>query len=162
MSSDRIRSYSWDDPQPSIDAAHGLSGLAFLRAIIAGDLPHPPMGHTLGFEMIEADEGRVAFAGEPAEFLLNPMGAIHGGYFGVLLDSAMSCAVGTLLAAGQGYTTLEYKVNLVRGMTPATGQVRAEGWVVHAGRRTATAEGRITDVEGRILGHGSTTCVILS
>ena len=162
MKLDRTRSYSWDDPQISFDAAQRLDGLAFMHAIIAGELPQPPIARTLGFELIEAEKGRCVFAGQPGEFLLNPHGAVHGGYFGVLLDSAMGCAVGSTLAAGQAHTTLEYKINTVRGMTAATGLVRTEGWVVHAGRRTATAEGRIVDAKGRILGHGNTTCIILS
>ena len=152
----------WHDPRAHLARVEEMSGIEFLQAIVDGELPQAPIAEAMGFRLAEVAAGRAVFVGTPEGHMMNPMGAIHGGYFGALLDSAMGCAVGTLCAAGQGYTTLEYKINLVRGMTPETGEVRTEGWVVHGGRRTATAEGRITDAAGRLIGHGSTTCIILS
>jgi uncharacterized protein (TIGR00369 family) len=138
----------------------GLSGLDFLTAIATGKLPQPPIAETLGFQLVEVERGRAVFAGTPARGHMNPLGTIHGGYAGTLLDSCMACSVQTTLEKGSGYTTLEYKVHLVRPMTEATGPVRAEGRVVHAGRRAATAEGRLTDANGNVLAHGTTTCLV--
>ena len=139
-----------------------LSGLEFLEAIGRGDLPPAPMATLLGIEPVEVSPGRAVFAGVPAEEHYNPIGAVHGGYAATLLDSAMGCAVHTTLPAGVGYTTLELSANLVRGITPATGPVICEGRVLHAGRRTATAEARLTaEAGGALLAHAKTTCLIL-
>ena len=137
-----------------------MSGLDFLSAIASGKLPQPPIAETLGFRLAEVERGRAVFLGTPARAHMNPLGTIHGGYAGTLLDSCMACSVQSTLELGFGYTTLEYKVHLVRPMTEATGPVRAEGRVVHAGRRAATAEGRITDTKGAVLAHGTTTCLV--
>lgn len=158
---ERDRQYSWDDPQPLADAIRMLSGLDLLSQIAAGTLPSPSIGATLGFRLAEVEEGQATFEGGWAEHLLNPAGALHGGWYGILLDSAMGCAVHSTLPVGVGYTTLEYKVNITRGITAKAGRLRAEGWVVHRGRRTATAEGRIIDAQDKIYAHGSETCLIL-
>ena len=144
-------------------AAHGLtlSGLDYVRAIFAGELPPPPIATLLGFRGVEAERGRALFEIVPGEEHYNPIGSVHGGVALTLLDSAMGCAVHTLLDAGVGYTTLEVKANFVRPITAETGVVRCEGVVVHGGSRVATAEGRVTDDGGKLLAHGTTTCLVL-
>jgi uncharacterized protein (TIGR00369 family) len=141
------------------DVAH-LSGLELIGGWAEGRLPPPPIGKALNFNLVEAEFGRTIFEGEPLRDFYNPIGSVHGSYAAALLDSAMGCAVHTALSAGQGYTTLEYKINLVRGMTDKTGRVRAEGKVLQVGRRVAVAEGRLTDAQGRVLAHGTTTCLV--
>ena len=141
------------------DVAH-LSGLEMIAGWAEGRLPPPPIGKTLNFGLVEVEFGRTVFEGEPLRDFYNPIGSIHGSYAAALLDSAMGCAVHSALSAGQGYTTLEYKISLVRGMTDKTGRVRAEGKVLQVGRRVASAEGRLTDSQGRLLAHGTTTCLV--
>jgi uncharacterized protein (TIGR00369 family) len=141
------------------EVAH-LSGLEFFQAIFDGKVPPPPIGKTLNFWPVEFEYGRAVFEGEPLRDFYNPIGSIHGSYAAALLDSAMSCAVHTTLPAGSAYTTLEYKINLTRGMTDKTGRIRAEGRIVQVGKRIGTAEGRIVDEQGRVLAHGNTTCLI--
>ena len=136
-----------------------MSGLAFLRAIIAGELPMPPICQSLGFALITADDGRVVFAGETGWHAMNPIGSIHGGFAATLLDSCLACSVHSTLPEGRGYTTLEIKINMVRGMTAETGLVRAIGEVVHRGRQISTAEGRLIGADGKLYAHGSTTCM---
>lgn len=139
-----------------------LSGLDYMRALIAGEEPAPPIAELMGFDLIEVDEGYALFRGEPGEQHLNPIGSVHGGFAATLLDSALGCAVHTTLPPGVGYSTLELSVNLVRGITPATGPVLAEGHIVHAGRRTATAEAKLhAEDGGALLAHATTTCIIL-
>jgi uncharacterized protein (TIGR00369 family) len=136
------------------------SGLEFLRGIIDGRHPAPPIAETLGFHLTDVEAGRAAFVATPARKHYNPIGSVHGGFAATLLDSCMGCAVHSTLDAGQGYTTLEFKVSLTRGMTDQTGPVRAEGRIIASGRRTATAEGRLTDATGRLLAHATTTCLL--
>ena len=151
-----------DDLAVLAQAAPERSGLDFLRAIRDGDLPRPPIQHLLGFELVEVDEGRAVFTLTPREEHYNPIGSLHGGVTGTLLDSAMGVAVHTTRPAGHGYTTLEIKFNLVRPVTVDTGEVRAEGNVVHAGSRIATAEGRLLRAsDGALLAHGTSTCLLL-
>jgi uncharacterized protein (TIGR00369 family) len=138
-----------------------MSGLEFLQSIISGELPPPPIADTLGFRLAEAIPGRVVFVAQPAEYHYNPIGVVHGGLAATLLDSCMSCAVLSNLPAGVGYTTLEIKVNYTRPITTETGELRAEGAVVHAGNMTATAQGRLVDQAGKLYAHGTTTCIIL-
>jgi uncharacterized protein (TIGR00369 family) len=142
------------------EVARTLSGLEIMQGMMAGLYPAPPIAKTLGFDLVDVSAGTAVFACTPTLQHYNPLGGVHGGLFGTLLDSAMGCAVHTMMAAGQGYTTLEYKVQLVRGMTVKTGLVRAEGTVLHCGRRMATAEGRIVDATGKLYAHGTTTCLI--
>lgn len=155
----RVRTYEWQDPKYIADGGFDLSGLDFLRRLIAENLV-PPIAATMNFTLSEVAEGRAVFTGVPGEYHYNPIGTVHGGYFATLLDSAMGCAVHTTLPAGLAYTTLEFKINLVRPLTIATGEVACEASVVHRGRRMATAEGRIVDGDGKIYAHGSTTCMI--
>lgn len=145
----------------SMETLRSLSGLAFLEKMIAGELPPPPIARTMGFTLAEVRKGEAVFVCTPTFEHYNPIGSVHGGLAGTLLDSAMSCAVQTAVEVGYGYTTLEYRVHLVRGMTDKTGPVRAEGKIVHAGRRAATAEGRIVDAKGNLYAHGTTTCLIM-
>jgi uncharacterized protein (TIGR00369 family) len=140
-----------------------VTGLEFLRAIAAGELPGAPIADLLGFAPVEAEEGRVVFAAVPEQQHYNPIGTVHGGLAATLLDSAMGCAVHSTLPAGVGYTTLELKVNFVRTITSETGRILCEGTVVHRGGRVATAEGRVfAEADGALLAHGTTTCLIFS
>jgi uncharacterized protein (TIGR00369 family) len=144
----------------SVDPA-ALSGLETMRALIAGKLPAPSIAETLGFTLVEVEEGRALFEGTPSDRILNPHGAVHGGWALTLLDSCTGCAAHTTLAPGVGYTTVETKGNFVRPITPTTGLVRTEGTVVAVGRTIITAEGRITDAQGRLLAHGTSTLLVL-
>ncbi len=143
-----------------LDTIRTLSGLEFLTRIISGELPRPPIAGLLGFSLTEAEEGRVVFEAEPQRHHYNPIGSVHGGFAATLLDSCMSCAVQTKLPVGKGYTTLEFKVNLVRALTDETGPIRAEGTAIQVGSRVGTAEGRLIDASGRLYAHGTTTCLI--
>ena len=142
-----------------VDIAH-LSGIEFFAAMMVGKIPPPPIGKTLNFWPAEFEFGRAVFEGEPTRDVYNPIGSVHGSFAAALLDSCMGCAVHSALAAGQAYTTLEYKISLVRGMSDRTGRVRAEGKVLQVGRRVATAEGRLVDSNGRLLAHGTSTCLL--
>jgi uncharacterized protein (TIGR00369 family) len=139
-----------------------LTGLEQLRAVFDPDRPEraPGIGRTMGFTVIELEEGRVVFGGHPDESVYNPIGTVHGGYAATLLDSAVGCAVHSVLKAGQGYTTLELKVAYHRAMTKDTGPVRAEGRVIHAGRRAAFAEGQLTDAQGRLYATATSTLLV--
>ena len=146
----------------SFDDIKHLSGLEMLRAMIAGDLPAAPIAEPLGFRLVEVDEGRAVFEGAPGPRLLNPLGAVHGGYALTLIDSACGCAVHTELGAGVGYTTVETKVNFTRPIAPDGGIVRCEGKVLSRGRQIATAEAFLRSAEGKLLAHGTSTLIILS
>ncbi|ARQ00349.1 PaaI family thioesterase [Pseudorhodoplanes sinuspersici] len=135
-------------------------GLSFLRGLIDGRFPAPPITQTLGFTLSEAEHGRVVFSGTPQMRHYNPIGTVHGGFAMTLLDSALACAVHSTLLKGETYTTLEIKVNLVRPLTKDTGPVRAEGRLIHRGRTLGTSEGDIKDASGRLYAHASTTCMI--
>jgi uncharacterized protein (TIGR00369 family) len=157
---ERRRAVEWEDPLVGAEAARGMSGLEYLRAMQRGELPTAPIGKLMGFGLHEVDEGRVVFAVEPAEYHYNPIGAVHGGLACAVFDSAMGCAVHTRLPAGTGYTTLELKVNFLRPITAETGLVLCEGRALHVGGRIATADARLTDGEGRLCGHATTTCMV--
>jgi uncharacterized protein (TIGR00369 family) len=140
-----------------------VTGLEVLRAIAAGELPAAPFADLVGLEPVEAEEGRVVFAALPEPRHGNALGTAHGGLAATLLDSAMGCAVHSTLPARVGYTTLELKVNFTRPITSDTGRVVCEGTVVHRGGRVATADGRlVAEASGKLLAHGTTTCLILS
>ena len=156
----RTRHISWEDPRALAASARGLTGLEYLRKIVAGELPRPPISALMNFGLAEVGEGRAVFSAEPAEYHYNPIGVVHGGLAATLLDSAMGCAVHSLLPAGAGYTTLEIKVNYVRPLTAETGTVRCEARVIHLGGRTATAEGKVVDEGGKLYAHATTTCII--
>jgi uncharacterized protein (TIGR00369 family) len=156
----RTRTFSWEDPRALAEAGRGLSGLEYLRKIVSGELPRPPISALMNFGISELSEGSAVFTVEPAEYHYNPIGVVHGGLAATLLDSAMGCAVHSTLPAGAGYTTLEIKVNYIRPMTAETGGVRCEARVIHVGGRTATAEGRVVDGSGKLYAHATTTCLI--
>ena len=136
------------------------SGMEFLHRIWRGELPSAPIGHTMDFIPIEGEPGRVVFQGTPGKQHYNPIGSVHGGYFCTLLDSALGCAVQSMLPKGTGYTTLELKVNLIRALTDKTGPVRAEGKVIQVGRSVGIAEARLVDVDGKLYAHATTTCLV--
>jgi uncharacterized protein (TIGR00369 family) len=137
-----------------------MSGLAFVRGLVDGSLPLNTIARTLGYDIVEAERGRVVVTAVPNDTHLNPAGSVHGGLSAALLDSAMGLAILSTLDQGIGETTLEFKISLLRPITPETGLIRAEGTVLSRGRRIGTAEGRITDDQGRLLSHGTTTCLI--
>jgi uncharacterized protein (TIGR00369 family) len=139
-----------------------MTGLEFVQGLVNGTLPHNSMAGTLGYRIVEAEKGRVVVTAVPNDMQLNPAGTVHGGLAATMLDSCMGLAVQTLLDKGVGSTTLEFKISFVRPITPETGVIRAEGVVVNQGRRVGTAEGRVTDANGRLLAHATTTCLILS
>ena len=138
----------------------GRSGLQLMQAMLRGELPYPPIGDTLDFMLVEVSEGRAVFQGTPGPAHLNPLGTVHGGWYATLLDSAMGCAVHTMMPPGRGYTTAELGVNLVRAIGPKAPRVRAEGKVIHCGRQLATAEGRLVGPDGTLYAHATTTCLV--
>jgi uncharacterized protein (TIGR00369 family) len=148
------------DPREVAEQGLRLSGMEYIQAIFRGELPAPPISELMGFRGVEAEPGRAVFEMEPGPQHYNPIGSVHGGIALTLLDSAMGCAVHTTLGAGVGYTTLEVKTNFVRPISADTGVIRCEGVVLHSGSRIATAEGKLTDAGGKLLAHGTTTCLI--
>lgn len=134
--------------------------MEFVQGLVDGTLPLNTLAETLGYDVTEAASGRVVVTVTPNGTHLNPAGTVHGGLAATLLDSAMGLAVQSTLEKGVGQTTLEFKISLVRSITPDTGPIKAEGIVLSRGRRIGTAEGRLTDIEGRLLAHGTTTCLI--
>jgi uncharacterized protein (TIGR00369 family) len=158
----RTRSFSWDDPAAAGAVAMELSGLDYISGIADGTYPAPPFARTLDFAIVEVEHGRVVFAMEPAEWMYNPLGSVHGGIAAAILDSCMGCAIHTTLEAGVGFTTADLQVRYIRAMSDATGRVLGEGRIVHRGRRTATAEGRVfAESDGKLIAHGTTGCVVL-
>jgi uncharacterized protein (TIGR00369 family) len=137
-----------------------MNGLEFVQGLVNGTLPLNPMAETLGYDIVEASKGRVVAAAEPHAGHRNPAGTVHGGFAATVLDSCMGLAIQSMLDKGFGQTTLEFKISLVRTITPQTGLVTAEGKVITCGRRVGTAEGKLTDKDGRVLAHGTTTCLI--
>jgi uncharacterized protein (TIGR00369 family) len=142
------------------DQVAGKSGLQVFEAMLAGILPPPPITTTLRFRLVEASLGHAEFQGAPAFEHYNPLGSVHGGWTATLLDSCVGCAVHTLLPPGKAYTTLELKVNFVKGLTDRVPLVRAVGRVIHSGNRVATAEGRLVGADGTLFAHATTTCLI--
>ena len=138
-----------------------MTGLEFVRALVSGELPLNTMARTLGYDIVEADEGRVVITAMPSADHLNPNGTVHGGVAATLLDSCMGLAVRTMLPKGVGSTTLEFKISFLRPIAAGSGLLRAEGKVLTAGRRVCTADGRLTGPDGRLLVHGTTTCLNL-
>jgi uncharacterized protein (TIGR00369 family) len=159
---ERSLTVSWADPAALGARAREMSGMDFLRAIRDGEVPPPPISQLLGFSLVEVDEGLAVFAAVPGEQHYNAIGVAHAGLAATLLDSAMGVAVHTTLALGEAYTTLETTFNLVRPITASTGEIRADGTVLHRGGRVATADGRVTRAsDGKLLAHGKSTCMIM-
>ncbi len=144
----------------ALEQAATRTALELFRAMIAGEVPAPPIGRTLDFIMVEADAGRIVFQGWPGFAHYNPMGSVHGGWFAALLDSALGCAVASVLPLGKVYTTAEFHMNIVRPLTDKVELVRAEGKIVHQGGRMATADGRLTGPDGKLYAHATTTCFV--
>jgi uncharacterized protein (TIGR00369 family) len=144
----------------SFDRKKEMTGLQYVQGLADGTLPLNTIAQTLGYDVVQAENGRVVVTAVPTNAHLNPAGTVHGGLSATLLDSCMGLAVQSTLEKGFGSTTLEFKISLVRPITPETGPIRAEGIVLSSGRRVGTAEGRITDSKGRLLAHGTTTCLI--
>ncbi|MBL8380480.1 MAG: PaaI family thioesterase [Burkholderiales bacterium] len=140
--------------------APNMSGLEFMRALLAGELPYPHIADTLDFALVEVDLGRAVFQGTPQIKHYNPIGSVHGGWYATLLDSALGCAVHTTMPAGRAYTTAELGVNIVRAANQKTGPLRAIGTVIHSGRQLATAEARIVGPDGKLYAHATTTCLV--
>jgi uncharacterized protein (TIGR00369 family) len=138
----------------------GLNGLEMMQAMLNGDLPYASIAKTLDFCLIEVSQGRAVFQGTPGPAHLNPMGTVHGGWYATLLDSALGCAVHTMMPVGRAYTTAELSVNLVRSIDHKVQRVRAEGIVVHCGRQLATAEARLVGPDGTLFAHATTTCLV--
>jgi uncharacterized protein (TIGR00369 family) len=146
----------------SADQQMQMSGLAFVQGLASGALPLNTIARTLGYDVTEGAHGRVVIVAEPNDGLLNPAGTVHGGFSATLLDSCMGLAIQSTLDQGISQTTLEFKISLVRPITTETGTITAESVVLSRGRRIGTAEGRITDRNGRLLAHGTTTCLIFA
>ena len=157
-----VRARSKAEGVLSLENLRENSGLELFRKLIAGELPRPPISDTLGFYMVHAEKGHVIFQGTPQHRHYNPIGSVHGGFHATLLDSCVACAIQSTLEAGQGYTTIELKVNYIRALTDRVGPVRAEGRVIHAGKQIGTAEGKLVDAEGKLYAHATTTCLIFN
>lgn len=144
------------------EQAAALSGVEFLRRILDGELPAPPASETMGIMPLSVEVGRLVFEGRPSAAFLNPMGVVHGGWIAALLDTAMGCAVHSALDAGQAYTTIEMKTTFVRAVQAGGGPLRCEAVVLHKGGRVASAEGKVYDAEGRLVAHGTESCLVMS
>ncbi|WP_405866868.1 MULTISPECIES: PaaI family thioesterase [unclassified Streptomyces] len=157
---ERSRTYDWQDPAVSAAAVGQGTGLDFLRSLLAGRLPAPPIGALTGMALEEVDHGHAVFSLVPGEEHYNPIGSVHGGIYATLLDSAAGCAVQSTLPQGMGYTSLDLTVKFLRPITADTGKVRAVGSVLSSGRRTALAEARLLDSADRLLAHATSSCML--
>jgi uncharacterized protein (TIGR00369 family) len=154
------RTYEYQRTHPAF-LVGTTSGLETAQLALDGKLPTPPIVATLGISLVEVAEGRAAFEGSPAEWQYNQLATVHGGWLSALLDSALGCAVHTVLPAGRGFATLDLHVRFVRAVTVAVSRLRAEAQVTHAGSRTVTAEGRIVGPDGKVYATGTTSCLVL-
>jgi uncharacterized protein (TIGR00369 family) len=158
---ERTRTITWQDPMEGAAKAMHMSGLEYLQAMGEGKIPPPPILHTLDLQIGELEKGKVVFTFVPQEFHYNPIGAVHGGVITAILDSAMGCTLHSILPAGTGYTTLELKVNFLRGITVKTGVLKAVGKVINSGSRTALVEAQLVDDASKVYAHAVSTCMIL-
>ena len=150
-------------PGPGVarmDQITGITGLELMQAILNGELPYAAIAKTLDFVLVDVGKGYATFQGTPGPQLFNPMGTVHGGWFATLLDSALGCAVHTMMPVGRGYTTAELGLNLVKAIGKNAPRVRAEGKVIHCGRQLATAEARLYGPDGTLYAHATTTCLV--
>jgi uncharacterized protein (TIGR00369 family) len=157
---DRTRTVTWLDPALGVEAGTRLSGLEYLRAMSRGEAPSPPLASMLGFSLDEVEEGRVMMSVVPAEFHYNPMGVVHGGLAATLFDSSLGCAVQSMLPPAHAAPTLQLQINYIRPITIATGKLNCSGEIIHLGKRSATAQGRLTDSSGKLYAHATGTFVI--
>jgi uncharacterized protein (TIGR00369 family) len=156
----RQRSYAWVDPAVTATAARQMPGAEFLRAILTGQLPDPPVARTLDFAPVMVEPGVVVFEFVPAEFHYNPIGSVHGGVIATLCDSACGCAVQSKLPAGAFYTSLDLSVKFLRPVTAGTRPLRCEGSVTHLGGRSALATARLTDADGKLYAYATSSCMV--
>ena len=158
----RTRTAAGPNRTATIDSASALSlsGMDLMKGIASGELPVPPFARLLGFEVENVEEGKVTFVLEPAESHYNPFGVVHGGVAATLFDSALGCSIQTLLPPGQAAPTMELHINYIRPITISTGRIRCSGRVVHLGKRSAIAEGRLVDMDGKLYAHATGTFVI--
>ncbi|BDE06571.1 hypothetical protein WPS_18470 [Vulcanimicrobium alpinum] len=161
MQATRERLVRWEDPLSHLAGFEGMTGLQALQAIVEGRVPPPPIANLMDFTIVEVDQGRAVFEGLPGEHHYNPIGSVHGAFALALFDSAMSCAIHTLLDVGVGYTTTDVQVRFIRGISKDSGPIRCEGTALHVGRSTAVAEGKLYDGSRKLLGIGTTACAIL-
>ena len=152
---------TWKDPMEMAQAARGMAGIDFLRGVRDGTIQAAPIQELIGMKLAEVEPGRAVWGVVPAEQYYNPIGVVHAGIAATLLDSTMACAVHSTIPLGKGYTKLEFQLNQVRAVTIKSGRLRAIGKVVHGGKTTATAEGRLEDAAGALYAHATTTCIIL-
>jgi uncharacterized protein (TIGR00369 family) len=157
----RSKLVTWADPAALREAGKTMTRLELIQAMIDGRLPGPPMAALMGYRPVEARAGYVVYEGMPGEEHYNTIGSVHGGFAATLLDTVMGAAVQTKLAPGWMHTTLEMKVNLLRGISKDTGPLRAISTALHVGRRTALAEARLVDAEDKLYAHGSSTCLVI-
>ncbi|MCW2494123.1 PaaI family thioesterase [Jatrophihabitans sp.] len=157
----RSRVVEWGDPIVTAAGMSGRTGLEFLQTLVAGELPPPPILATIGAALESVEAGKVVFTLDPAEYHYNPIGSVHGGVYATLLDSAMGCAVQSMLPEQVGYTSLDLSVKFLGAIRLGTGRVTCTGTVVHLGRRTALAEGTLTTQDGKLLATGTSSCLIL-
>lgn len=157
----RTRSYAWRDAKSVAASARGMSGMDYLTAVMTGALPVAPIMETMGFRLTELGDGRAVFACAPAEYHYNALGGVHGGLAATLIDSATGCAVHTTLPAGTGYVTVNFSVDLVKGIGDGVGTLRCEGRVVRAGGRIAVADAELKGPDGTLYARGTATCLIL-
>ncbi|WDF66972.1 PaaI family thioesterase [Sphingobacterium oryzagri] len=157
---ERTRTYDWESPLDTAGKAQTLTGLEFLKGILNGEIPAPPIAKTLDFQTLSVEEGKILFEFTPYEFHYNPIGSVHGGVISTVLDTAMGCAVHSVLPQGVAYTTLELKVNFVKAVTIKSGKLLVEGRLIHSGRTTALVEADLKSESGTLYAHGVSTCLI--
>jgi uncharacterized protein (TIGR00369 family) len=148
------------NPTTNVTARRTMSGLEYMRKLVAGELEASPMARLLNIRIVDVDEGRVVVTAEPTPEFENGLHIAHGGFAATLLDTALGCAVNSVMPAGKVFTTLEMKINFTRAVTRKTGTLTCTANTVHAGSRTATAEGRVLDAEGKVYAHGTATCIL--
>jgi len=156
----RRRVLEWTDPMLTFSAAASASGLDYLQCVASGAIAPPPMAVLMNLQLESVEKGRVVFSAIPGEEHYNPHGSVHGGFAATLFDTALGCAVHSTLDKGYRYTTLELHVNFVRAITRETGRLRCEAFVLHGGKRIATAEAKLVDDGDRLYGHATTLCLI--
>jgi uncharacterized protein (TIGR00369 family) len=148
-------------PSDPVEFRRRLSGLEFFRRMIAGEVTPPPLVALLGLKLVEAEPGRVTFVGVARDEFYNGMGVAHGGFAATMLDSALGCAINTMMPAGRVFTTIDLQIHYTRALRKEAGELRCTATVVHVGSRTATSEGRIVDAAGKVYAHGTTTCMLV-